>query len=59
MKRKTPYSREFPFTATSKRYLLDGIPPGLWRTFRARCRRDGVSVRTRLLTLVKTDSSKS
>jgi len=48
------YSHEFhPRGNTGKRYLLDQIPASLWAAVRAKCRRDGVSVRTQILTLLK------
>lgn len=35
-----------------QRYLLGDIPSPLWRQVRARCQRDGVSVRALLLELL-------
>ncbi len=54
MKKLRGYSRAFPFTAASKRYLLDGIPAGLWTRVRARARTEGVSVRALILRLLAT-----
>jgi hypothetical protein len=50
---KRGYSREFsPHGATGKRYLLDGIPAGLWATVRAKAKREGVSIRALILRLL-------
>jgi hypothetical protein len=48
------YSREFPVPdrATAKRYMLDAIPPGFWRRVRAKARRQGVSMRALILSLL-------
>ena len=44
------YSREFtPRTDTYGRYLLDKIPADLWRRAKAKSKRDGISIRARLL----------
>lgn len=51
-KTKRGWSREFPFTETSRRYLLDGIPPGLWLKVRAKARRRDISLRTLILRLL-------
>ncbi len=53
-RKKRGYSREFPAKG-GDRYDFDGIPTDLWKGFRAKCRKAGVSVRTRLLQLVKQD----
>lgn len=53
-RKKRGYSREFP-AAGGDRYDFDGIPPEMWKKFRAQCKRTGVSVRTRLLQLVQQD----
>jgi hypothetical protein len=50
-----PYSKEFPRTKQSKRYLLDDIPVMLWIRFNARCKRRKQSMRARLLQLVMAD----
>ncbi len=51
---KRGYSREFkPHGDTGKRYLLDSIPAGLWRAVKEKCQRDGVSVRSQILRLLK------
>jgi hypothetical protein len=55
--RMTPrgYSRAFPVRpGTGRRYLLDNIPPRLWRDVRQQARREGVSLRALLLTLLET-----
>lgn len=50
---KRGYSREFkPHGNTGKRYLLDKIPAGLWIDVKAKCKRDGVSVRAIILKLL-------
>jgi hypothetical protein len=47
------YSRAFPFDPdTRKRYMLDDIPAGFWIRVRAKCKRDGVSVRGLILSLL-------
>ena len=50
---KRGYSREFtPNVETSKRYLLDKIPAPLWIQARAKCKREGLSMRAVLLGLL-------
>ena len=50
---KRGYSRDFtPRTETHARYLLDKIPPTLWRDARAKAKREGVSMRALLLRLL-------
>ena len=47
------YSRRFtPHGDTGKRYLLDGIPAGLWSAVKAKCKRDGISIRAAVLHLL-------
>jgi hypothetical protein len=47
------YSRAFPVNRdTRKRYLLDDIPGGLWIRVRTKCKRDGVSLRALILSLL-------
>lgn len=41
-----------------ERYLLDSIPAGLWAEVKAKCKRDGVSIRALILKLL-TDWIKS
>jgi hypothetical protein len=51
---KRGYSREFkPHGDTGKRYLLDEIPAGLWRDVREKAKREGVSIRALILTLLE------
>jgi hypothetical protein len=50
-KTKRGYSTAFPGTAGS-RYLLDGIPPKLWRQARTQAKKNGLSMRALLLTLL-------
>jgi hypothetical protein len=51
---KRGYSREFrPHGESGKRYLLDEIPAGLWTEVRAKARREGVSLRALILTLLQ------
>jgi len=50
---KRGYSREFPIPEQGKRYLLDHIPPKFWREVRVKARREGVSLRTLILRLLK------
>lgn len=55
MAKKRGYSREFkPHGDTGKRYLLDKIPAGLWREARDKAKREGVSMRAQILTLLET-----
>jgi hypothetical protein len=50
---KRGYSREFkPHGETGKRYLLDEIPAGLWADVKAKAKRQGVSLRALILTLL-------
>lgn len=50
---KRGYSKDFrPHGDTGKRYLLDDIPAGLWSEVRAKCKRDGVSIRAQILRLL-------
>ena len=51
---KRGYSREFkPHGDSGKRYLLDSIPAGLWADVKAKCKRDGVSIRALILQLLR------
>ncbi len=51
---KRGYSRDFkPHGDTGKRYLLDEIPAGLWRDVREKAKREGVSMRALILTLLE------
>jgi hypothetical protein len=53
-RKKRGYSKEFkPHGDTGKRYLLDDIPAGLWSAVKDKCKREGVSVRAAILTLLK------
>jgi hypothetical protein len=50
---KRGYSKDFtPHGDTGKAYLLDQIPAGLWAAVRAKCKRQGVSVRALILKLL-------
>jgi len=50
---KRGYSRNFkPHGDTGKRYLLDQIPAGLWADVKAKCKRDGISIRAVILQLL-------
>ena len=54
MTNKRGYSRDFaPPDERGKRYLLDKIPSALWRDVRAKAKRDGISLRALILTLLK------
>ena len=53
MRGKRPYSYKYTARANPQRYLLSGIPPTLWETTRARARREGVAMRTLILTLLE------
>jgi hypothetical protein len=51
---KRGYSREFrPHGDTGKRYLLDDIPAGLWTDVKAKAKREGVSLRALILSLLR------
>lgn len=51
---KRGYSREFkPHGETGKRYLLDEIPAGLWADVKAKARREGISIRALILSLLR------
>lgn len=51
---KRGYSKEFrPHGDTGKRYLLDDIPAGLWSDVRAKAKREGISLRALILTLLR------
>lgn len=53
-RRRRGYSRDFkPRGDTGKRYLLDKIPAGLWSAVRAKCKREGLSVRAVVLGLLQ------
>lgn len=52
MRRKAPRSSEFPTTGPSTQYLLSGIPRDLWKTVKAKAKREGVSLRTLVLRLL-------
>jgi hypothetical protein len=48
------YSREFtPHGDSGKRYLLDKIPAGLWADVKSKCKREGISIRALLLSLLR------
>lgn len=52
---KRGYSRDFKVHGnTGKRYLLDEIPAGLWADVKAKCKRDGISIRALILQLLTT-----
>jgi len=50
---KRGYSTAFrPHGRTGKRYLLDQIPAGLWTAVQAKAKRQGLSMRALILTLL-------
>ena len=49
---KRPYSTKYRARQNPRRYLLSGIPPTLWEGARARARREGIAMRSLLLTLL-------
>jgi hypothetical protein len=51
--KKRGYSDEFPTTGHTTRYLLDHIPAIFWRSVRAKANREGVSMRTLILRLLR------
>jgi hypothetical protein len=50
---KRPYSTDFTARSGPRRYLLSGIPPTLWERARSKARREGLAMRSLLLTLVQ------
>lgn len=51
--RKRGYSKAFkPHGDTGKRYLLDEIPAGLWADVKLKAKREGISIRALVLTLL-------
>ena len=53
-KKKRPYSMAYTATrGTPRRYLLSGIPPGLWTAFEARAKKDHIAKRQVILKLVE------
>jgi len=51
---KRGYSRDFkPHGQSGKRYLLDGIPAGLWGQVKDKAKAEGISLRALILTLLK------
>ena len=53
MAKKRPYSTQFTAHENPQRYLLSGIPPTLWTRARTRAAREGLALRTVILSLVK------
>lgn len=54
MTKKRGYSREFtPQTDRRVRFEIDRIPPTLWDAVKARAKREGVSLRALVLSLLK------
>ena len=49
---KRPYSTQYTARQNPRRYLLSGIPPTLWENCRAKARREGIAMRTLILTLL-------
>jgi hypothetical protein len=50
---KRGYSRAFTPRGEGKRYLLDCVPIGLWLKVQAKAKREGLSMRALILTLMK------
>jgi len=48
-----PYSLKYTAAGTPRRYLLSGIPAGLWISFTARAKREHIAKRQVLLQLVE------
>jgi len=53
VKAKRPRSTRYVARSNPRRYLLSGIPPTLWDRARAQARREHVSMRTLLLSLLE------
>lgn len=50
---KRGYSKAFkPHGETGKRYLLDKIPAGLWADVKMKAKRENISIRALMLTLL-------
>lgn len=47
------YSKAFPKGDIRRQYLLDYIPPGLWRSVQAKAKREGLSLRAVMLKLLE------
>ena len=53
-KKKRPYSMAFRAKrGVPRRYLLSGIPPGLWTAFEARAKREHIAKRQVILQAVE------
>jgi predicted HicB family RNase H-like nuclease len=52
-KPRRPYSTKFTARGVPRRYLLSGIPPGLWEAARKKARQDGVAMRSLILSLIE------
>ena len=53
-RKKRGYSKEFPPHGDSgKRYLLDEIPADVWADVKAKAKREGISLRALILSLLK------
>jgi hypothetical protein len=50
---KRAYSTRFTPRGVPRTYLLSGIPPGLWDRARSQAKKDDVSMRTLILTLIE------
>lgn len=48
-RKRRGYSREFTPRGEGKAYMIDRIPTRLWQRVRAKARREGVSVRSKIL----------
>ena len=53
MATKRPRSDRYSARSNPQRYLLDAIPPTLWARVRAQAKREHVSLRTLILTLLE------
>lgn len=49
---KRPYSTKFTARGVPRRYLLSGIPPGLWERVRKKARGEHVALRSLILSLL-------
>lgn len=54
-RKQRPYSMEYTAqnVDSAQRYLLSGIPPTMWRKFKARARREHVAMRQVILRAVE------
>ena len=50
---KRPYSMKYTARKNPRQYLLSGIPPTLWENARSKAKREGVAMRSLILSLIE------